>query len=69
MTWGNHGGGNNNVETVAIKLINWLRKSEALRNTDVGLSMRHVYTHVSRAVVTSVRFSQSHYISRGGYFE
>ena len=51
---------NNNVETVAIRLINIWRKREASRGTEEGLSMRQVYTQVPRAIVASLGFSQSH---------
>ena len=49
---------NKNVDTAAIKLINRCRKREAKRGTEAGLSMRQVYTQVSRAVVESLHFSQ-----------
>ena len=51
---------NNNVDTASIKIINGRRKSESARGTEVGLSMRQVYTHVYIAVVASLRLSQSH---------
>ena len=49
---------NKNVDTADIELINRCRKREATRGTEAGLSMRQVYTQVSRAVVESLRFSQ-----------
>ena len=51
---------NTNVDTAAIKLINRWRKRESARRIEAGLSMRQVYTQVYRAVVASLRFSQSH---------
>ena len=51
---------NNNVDAVAIELTNRWRKKEAARGAEAGLSMRQVYTQVSRAVVATLRFSQSH---------
>ena len=51
---------NNNVDTVAIELTNRWRRKEAARGSEAGLSMRQVYTQVSRAVVAALRFSQSH---------
>ena len=57
------------MDTVAIEIINRCRKREAARGTEAGLSMRQVYTQVSRAVVASLRFSRSHSVSLGGYFE
>ena len=51
---------NKNVDTADIKLINRWRKMEAARGTEAGLLIQYVYTHVSRAVVASLRFSQSH---------
>ena len=48
---------NNNVDTVAIELILRWRKREATIGTDAGLSMRQVYTQVSRAVVAFLCFS------------
>ena len=51
---------NNKVDTVAIELINRWRKKEKARGAEAGLSMRQVYTQVSRAVVATLRFSQSH---------
>ena len=51
---------NKNVDTADIKLINRWRKMEAARVIEAGLLVRYVYTHVSRAVVASLRFSQSH---------
>ena len=51
---------NNNVDTVAIELINRWRQKENARGAEAGLSMRQVYTQVSRAVVATLRFSQSH---------
>ena len=51
---------NNNVDPVAIELINRWRKKESARGAEAGLSMRQVYTQVSRAIVAVLRFSQSH---------
>ncbi len=51
---------NNNVDTVAIELINRWRKKEAAKGAEAGLSMRQVYTQANRAVVAALRFSQSH---------
>ena len=51
---------NNNVDTVGIELTNRWRKKEATRGSEAGLSMREVYTQVSRAVVATLWFSQSH---------
>ena len=51
---------NNKVYTAAIKLINRCRKREATRGTEAGLSMRQVYTQVSRAVLASLHLSKSH---------
>ena len=51
---------NNNVDTAAIKLINRSRKRDASRGTEAGLSMRQVYTQVSRSIVASLHFSQNH---------
>ena len=53
-------GENNNVDTAAIKIINQWRKTEAKRGKETGLSMRQVYAQVSRAIVASLRLSQSH---------
>ena len=50
----------NNVDSITIKLINRWRKKEAARDAEAGLSMRQVYTQVSRAVKAALRFSQSH---------
>ena len=51
---------NNNVDPIAIELINRWRKKESARGAEAGLSMRQVYTQVSRAIVAVLRFSQSH---------
>ena len=51
---------NNNVDVAAIELINRWRKKEAARGAEAGLTMRQVYTQVSRAVKAALRFSQSH---------
>ena len=51
---------NNNVETAGIKIINQWREREAARGTVAGLSMRKVYTQVSRAFGSSLHFSHSH---------
>ena len=51
---------NNNVDPVAIVLINRWRKKEGTREAKAGLSTRQVYTQVSRAIKAVLRFSQSH---------
>ena len=51
---------NKNVDTAAIELIDRWGKRESARGIGTGLSMRQVYTQVSRAVVASLRFSTSH---------
>ena len=51
---------NNNVDTVTIELVNRWRKKEAAKGAEAGLTMRQVYTQVSRAVKAALRFSQSH---------
>ena len=51
---------NNNVDTAGIELINQWMKREAARGIEAGIFMRQVYTQLSRAVVASLRFSQSH---------
>ena len=58
--------GNNNVDTVDIKLINRWRKRDAERGKEADIYMRQVYTQVSIAVVASLRFYKSHYVIRGG---
>ena len=50
---------NNNVDTAAIELINRWRKKESARGAEPTLSMRQVYTQVSRAAGSALRFSQS----------
>ncbi len=51
---------NNKVDSIAIELINRWRKKERAKGCEAGLSMRQVYTQVSRAVTATLRFSQSH---------
>ena len=51
---------NINVDTVVIELTNGSRKKEAARGSEAGVSMRQVYTQVSRVVVAVLRFSQGH---------
>ena len=51
---------NNNVDTASIEIINRWRKREAARGTEAVISMRQVYTQVSRDVVASLLLSQSH---------
>ena len=51
---------NNNVDPVTIELVNRWRKKEAAKGAEAGLTMRQVYTQVSRAVKAALRFSQSH---------
>ena len=51
---------NNTVDTADIELVNWCRNMEAERGTEAGLSMQQVYIQVSRAVLASLRLSQSH---------
>ena len=50
---------NKNVDTAAIKIINQWRKREEARGAKSDILMQKVYTHVSRAVLASLRFSQS----------
>ena len=57
------------METVAIELINSWRKSEAEKGAEESMLMRKVCTKVYRVIVTALNFSQSHWVSRGGYFE
>ena len=51
---------NNNMYIADIKLINRWRKKEAAKGTELVPSMLQMYTYVSRAVVASLCFSQSH---------
>ena len=51
---------NNKVDTAAVELVNRWRKKEAARGAEAGLTMRQVYTQVTRAIKTVLRFSQSH---------
>ena len=51
---------NNNVDTAAIQLINQWRKREEARGIEARISMCHVYTQVSKAVVVYLCFSQNH---------
>ena len=57
------------MDTEAIKIINRWRKIEAGIGAEAGVSMQQVYTQVSRSVVASLPFSQSHWVSQGEYFE
>ena len=51
---------NNQVDPVAIELINRWRKKEAVKGAEsTGLIMLQVYTQVLRAVVAELRISQS----------
>ena len=50
----------NYVDTVDIELINQWRNMDALRGTETGIMIQQVYTQVSRAVVASLQFYQSH---------
>ena len=57
---------NNNVDTVAIELTNRWRKKEAARGSEASLSMRQVYTQVSRAVLVVLCFFPKLLDSPGG---
>ena len=51
---------NNNLDSAYNKIINRWRKRDKARGAVAGLSVRQVYTQVSRSVMASLSFSQIH---------